>query len=321
MKIKVIANPQLVNGHHRYLRALVQQQFGHHVVGIEQTTCPQHATDIARRAASEHVDTVVAVGGDGTVNEVINGIVGSSTALGIISAGTANDLASLYRIPTDVGKACEVILERHVQEADVINVNGWYYVTVGGLGLPSEVASMANTIKKSGAVGKLLRKILGSHIYTLAMMGALLKTNTHHNPIKIQSSDTNMENVNASALLVANQPFLGKHFIVSPEAVNNDGRFNVCLIENTKRLSDILLILMKAYTGEHVHSPFVKTWACKELVINTDRPLTFFGDGEVCQEGVEFRISIFPRAIKIIVPKATQEYFDEGTQVGSSLYS
>jgi len=140
MKIKVIANPQPMNGHYRYLRALVQQQFGHHVVGIEQTTCPQHATDIARRAASEDVDTVVAVGGDGTVNEVINGIVGTELALGIIPTGTANDLASLYSIPTDVGKACKLILERHVQEADVINVNGWYYVTAGGLGLPCEVA-------------------------------------------------------------------------------------------------------------------------------------------------------------------------------------
>ncbi len=304
MKIKVIVNPQPMNGHHRYLRALLQQQFGHHVVGIEQTTCPQHATDIARRAASEDVDTVVAVGGDGTVNEVINGIVGTELALGIIPTGTANDLASLYSIPTDVGNACKLILERHVQEADVINVNGWYYVTAGGLGLPCEVARIANTIKRGGALGKLVRNLLGSHIYTVAVMFTLIKGNNRQNLLNIRRCNAYPETVDAFALFVANQPFLGKNFPISPGAVNNDGLFDVCLIENGKSLWHAFSVVMKVLTGKHLTLTFVKTWHAEELIVNAKRPVAFFGDGEIFQEGLEFRIRIVPRAIKVIVPKA-----------------
>ncbi|MBW8003544.1 MAG: hypothetical protein FVQ80_16275 [Planctomycetes bacterium] len=74
MKIKVILNPKSSNGNYKSLEAILKAKFAHSLVDIEQTAHPRHATDIARNAVKSEVDTIVAAGGDGTVNEVLNGI-------------------------------------------------------------------------------------------------------------------------------------------------------------------------------------------------------------------------------------------------------
>src|SRR5512139_3589449 len=112
-----------------------------------RTSYPGHATAIARRAVAEKAEAIVAVGGDGTVREIVNGILGSPVAIGIIPAGTANDLAAYSKIPADLAKAGDVVRGLRTRPAAVIRVNGEYYVTAGGLGLPSEVAWLANRIK------------------------------------------------------------------------------------------------------------------------------------------------------------------------------
>ncbi|HEB29626.1 hypothetical protein LCGC14_3070530 [marine sediment metagenome] len=141
-------------------------------------------------------------GGDWSVNEVLNGIMGSDVAIGIIPTGTANDLASYYRLPCNIEKACDIILKRRIHRADLILVNNRYFITAGGLGFSSEVANIVNTIK--------------------------------------------------------NQPFLGKNFVISPDAVNDDGIFNVCLIKNSKTRAGKLSILIKVLTGRHIYFPSVK---------------------------------------------------------------
>ena len=282
---------------------MLKAKFAHSPVDIEETAYPQHATDIARQAVEENVDTIVAVGGDGTVNEVLNGIVGTDVVLGIIPTGTANDLASLYHIQTNVAKACDIILERRLHRADVIGVNGWYYLTTGGVGLPCEVASIANTIKRSGMIGKRLTQILGSKLYILAVLCALVKKNTRRNLLTLPWNGCSIR-VDALSFMMNNQSFLGKKFLMSPGAVNDDGMFDICLIENSKSRVQILSLLIQVRTGRHIYSPSVKTWRAGELVVDAENPLTFFGDGEIFQKVSVFKIKIFPRALNVIVPKA-----------------
>ena len=301
MKIKVIVNPRSKNGDNKYLKMMLKEKFGQYLVDIEQTAYPRHATEIAQRAVKENVDTIVAVGGDGTVNEVLNSIVGTEVALGIIPTGTANDLASLCHIPKDLPQACEVIFERHLHCADVICVNGWYYVTAGGLGLPCEVVSIANTIKRQGTIGKLLRQILGSKVYILAVLCALFKKARRRTLLNIRCNGSSLV-VDSLSLMVNNQPFLGKNFLMSPAAINDDGMFDICLIENFKRRMQILSILIKVITGRHIYSPSVKTWRAKELIVNAEEPLSFIGDGEIIQQGTQFSIQIIPRALRLLTP-------------------
>ena len=214
MNIKVIVNPKSRNGGDENLERMLKKKFAHSLMDIELTAYPGHGTYIARCATKENVDTVVAVGGDGTVNEVLNGITGTKTALGIIPTGTANDLASFYHIPSDVEKACDVILENNLSCVDLICVNGRYYVTSGGIGLPCEVVRIANNIKLKSLVGRFLGQFLGSRIYMLAVLCALVKKSKQGHLMNIQWEDCSL-NMDPLAFMIDNQPFLGREFLMS----------------------------------------------------------------------------------------------------------
>lgn len=300
MKIKVIINPQSKNGRSRQLEGMLREKLADLALDIERTSYPQHATIIARRAAKDNFDTVVVAGGDGTINEVINGIVGTTTALGIIPTGTANDLAWHCRIPTDVAKACDVILDGHIQRVDVIRVNGWHYVTAGGIGLASDIAKTANTIGRNGRVGRLLMQILGSKLYILAGLCQLLKKRGR-NPLHVQSNGSLIK-ANALSLMVDNQPFLGQRFLISPGADNGDGLADICLIENTVTPLSTALIILKVLAGRHTHSSSVKTWRVKQMRVDTGKPMAFLGDGEIIGQGTRFNIQIIPKALRLLTP-------------------
>jgi YegS/Rv2252/BmrU family lipid kinase len=301
MRIKAIINPRSNNGNHKYLKAMLKEKFSGYLVGIDETTYPKHAIEIAKKAVKEDIDTIVVVGGDGTINEALNGIAGSDVALGIIPTGTANDLASLYNIPKDIDQACDVIFEQHIHRADLICVNGHYYATAGGFGFPCEVVSVANAIKNHGKIGKLLGRVLGSKLYILAVLCSLVKKSKTKTLLNIQSNGSSLT-VDSLSLTVNNQPFLGKNLLMSPGAVNNDGRFDICLIGNSKSRFQVLSILLKVLAGKHIYSSSVSTWLANKLVVSSEKPLAFFGDGEIIQQGTRFNIRIIPEALKIIVP-------------------
>lgn len=299
MKIKFIVNPRSKKADVVHLRRMLKGRFADSLVDIEQTNYPRHALIIAQQAAIDGFDTVVAVGGDGTVNQVLNGIIGTKTTLGIIPTGTANDFASYYHIPNNLIKACELITQRHLQPADVIRVNGWCYVTAGGIGLPSAVAGIANAIKSNGKTGRLLGQLMGSKLYLLAVMGALFKTGRYRNPLSIKYEGIQMRG-NALSLMINNQPFLGRNFLMSPGAVNDDGMLDVCLIENSATLIEMLAVIFKVLTGRHIFSKGVRIWRTREVILQTERLMDFMGDGEICQKAKEFKVEILHRALNVI---------------------
>jgi len=305
MKIKFIVNPRSKKVNFAYLRRVIKNRFADFSLDIEETVYPRHAWIIARQAAENGFDTVVAVGGDGTVNQVVNGIIGTKIALGIIPTGTANDLASYYHIPKDIEKACGLIAGRHLQSADIIRVNGWCYITAGGIGLPSAVAGIANAVKSNGKTGRLIGQLMGSKLYLLAVMGALLETGRYRNPLSIKYEGIQMR-ANALSLMINNQPFLGRNFLMSPGAVNHDGMLDVCLIENSATLIETLVIIFKVLTGRHIFSQGVRIWQTREVILKTERPMDFMGDGEICQKAKEFRVEILPRALNVITARGRE---------------
>jgi len=302
MKIKVIINPKSKNGDRKTLKAILDEKFTHFLSGIECTAYPGQATHMARQGTGENVDTVVVVGGDGTINEVVNGIIGTEMKLGIIPTGAANDLATLYHIPNNVAEACDVILEHHLSCIDLICVNGRYYATAGGMGLPCEVVRLANNIKLKSPMGRLFSQFLGRRIYLFAVLRALIKKGEQGHLVNIRWEDFSLT-MDSLALMVDNQPFLGRDFLMSPGAINGDGLLDICLIKNLKSLIQTLFILLKVRNGSHIHLPSVIRWQARELSIQTKKSLPFFGDGEVFGQGSEFRIKIIPKALKIIAPR------------------
>ena len=302
MRIKVIINPKSKNGNPGYLKSILKEKLKPYYVDIEETAHHQHATEIAKQTANKNFDTIVAVGGDGTINEVLNGIIGSDMVLGIIPTGTANDLAELYGIPKDPQKACEVILKQHLCNADIIEVNDHYYITAGGLGFPSDIIRISNWMKHRNITGKLLSQLLGSKIYILAVVYALIKKKRGKNFLKVNWNGSSIYSDSLS-LMLNNQPFLGKNLLMSPGAVNNDGRFDVCLIGNSRSRFQILSILLKVIFGKHVSSSSISTWQSNNLVVSSQKPQTFFGDGEIIEQRTQFNIRVLPEALRIIVPE------------------
>jgi YegS/Rv2252/BmrU family lipid kinase len=248
------------------------------------------------------VGTVIVVGGDGTIHEVLNGLVGSSARLGIIPAGTANDLASYFGLPRDVEKACGVIQEGRSRPTDVIHVNDMYYITAGGVGFPSDVACLANLIKQKSRLGRFLARVLASKLYVVSAVWAIF-ARAKHTMMRVHSAGTDLKS-DVLSLTVSNQPFLGGKFLISPGAVNDDGRADVCLIPNSKSALGVLAVVLKVLSGRHVNSPSVRTWRTDRLEIEVERPLAFLGDGEVQSAAKKFTVRVHPRAVEVIVPAA-----------------
>ena len=301
MKTWVVLNPNARAGRAGEIESALKKKFSASDFRFAKTSYPGHATAIARRAVAEHAAAIVAVGGDGTIREVINGVLGSRIPIGIIPAGTANDLAAYYHLPGGVDKAGDIILRRKVQPADAIQVNGEYYITAGGLGLPSEVAQMANRIKSSGKLGRFLGRFLSSQLYTVIALWTVLVKSRRRNSVVVRSNGR-IEASDILSLTINNQPFLGKNLLVSPGATNDDGQLDVCLIKKPKGRFRTLSVVLKAISGKHIHLPCVKVWRTNRLTVEAKDPLFFLSDGEVVQKSRRFHIRIFPAALNVIVP-------------------
>jgi diacylglycerol kinase (ATP) len=304
MKTWVVLNPKAKAGRAEKAQSALKRKFSESDVRFARTSYPGHATAIARRAVAERAETVVAVGGDGTIREVINGILGSDVSIGIIPAGTANDLAAYYHLPHNIDKAGDIILHHKIRPADVIRVNGEYYITAGGVGLPSEVAYLANRIKSRGRIGRFLGRFLSSQLYIFIALWTVLVKSRPRNPVVVRS-DGRVVASDILSLTINNQPFLGRNFLVSPGAANDDGQLDICLIKSPRGRLRTLAVVLKALSGKHVHLPCVRIWRTDRLTVEAESPLRFLSDGEVSQKARRFNIRIFPGALNVIVPETT----------------
>jgi diacylglycerol kinase (ATP) len=304
MKTWIVLNPKARAGRAGRTESALKKKFPEPDVRIARTSYPGHATAIARQAVAEKAEAIVAVGGDGTIREIVNGILGSQVAVGIIPAGTANDLAAYYHLPADLGSAGDVVRGLRTRLADVIRVNGEYYVTAGGLGLPSEVACLANRIKSRGGIGRFIGRFLSSQLYVFAALWTVLVNPGARQSVTVRSRGRRVVARDILSLTVNNQPFLGKNFLVSPGATNDDGQLDVCLIRKPKGRFRTLMVVLKALSGKHLALPGVESWRTDSLTVEAEVPLRFLSDGEVAPASKRFSIRILPRALNVIVPEA-----------------
>jgi YegS/Rv2252/BmrU family lipid kinase len=273
-----------------------------HSLACSETTAAGQATAIARQACRDSCDTIIAAGGDGTVNEVANGIIGSDVALGVIPTGTANDLARYHGIPTDPEAACRVILQNRQRYLDAICVNGWHYLTVGGFGLPCGAVKEAETIKHRGVASRMFARLLGSKLYLLALAITYRRSTRQAISMRVNSAQSAWRGA-AYSVIVANQPFLGRNFLVSPEAANDDGRLDLFAITDCHSRRLLLQTVLSTVTGGKEQPESVLRLQSTKLMIEATHQLPFFGDGELHGESSSFDFQVIPAAIKLIVPE------------------
>jgi len=234
-------------------------------------------------------ERVIICGGDGTVHEVMQGLVNTDVVLGIIPLGTGNDLGRTLGIKKDIPFACSVIEKGQEKRIDVARVNGDnFFAGVGAMGFDSEVAALAEQFK-SFAPGIL--------IYILAILAKLLTYKFKR--LKLRFND---EEYNGEVLLAAfgNSRFYGGGIKITPQAKIDDGILDLCVIKRLSKLK-LLFFLPTVYKGNHIHFPEVNLYRAKKIAVESDTLLNLYGDGEFVSH-TPLSIEVIPQALKVIVP-------------------
>ncbi|AEF18394.1 MULTISPECIES: diacylglycerol/lipid kinase family protein [Thermoanaerobacterium] len=233
------------------------------------TKYPGHGTVLAREAIKDDFEIVVAVGGDGTVHEVINGIRDSNVALGIIPLGTGNDFARYFRIPKDVYKALEILLMKNTKFIDSAVINK--YITcnnVANIGIDADVAVQVTRFK---------RFFSGILAYTLSLINVLFKYKPYN--VKI---DIDGKMIKRKIMLAAfgNCSFYGGGFKILPDANPDDGYLDVIIVNEISKFK-LLFLLPMAIFGKHTSLKCVETYKAEKIHIDAEKELALCVDGEV----------------------------------------
>lgn len=288
--MRIIANPRAGHGRgNRNLERLrdVIRRRGLDCVPVA-TERPGHATEIARAAAEAGEPRIAVLGGDGTISEVVNGLVGSSTALGIVPMGTGNDVARSLGIPRgDLAAALELALEGEPRPIDVGRERDRHFVSVLGLGFPSIVAAEAN------AIGWLR----GSPAFFVAVYKALHRLRAV--PLSIDLDDKTIE-TDCVAVMVQNTPYTGGGLRMAPDAEVDDGALDVVIVDDIGKL-DLMVNFPKAYAGRHFEHPSFSVHRTRRVRVRSGERLPKMFDGDLCGE-TPVEADVVPGGIRVVLP-------------------
>lgn len=292
----VIVNEAAGNGRAlkiwQHTKDTLQQKGIHYRVRF--TKYSNHATefthDIVHR---QEAKAIVAIGGDGTIHEVINGLVGSSIPLGIIPAGSGNDFCRGMRIPLNYDEALKRILMDEQKVVDVGHINDKYFATIAGLGFDGQVAQESNK-PKNKIIMNAIR--IGSIPYIINVLKVLLYYKPTSVELHIDSHRTSHQKV--WLIAIANSPFYAGGMMICPDAKNNDQLFDICIIKGISRWK-LLKIFPSVFKGKHINHPSVTTLKGEKLEVLSNAPMIAHGDGEIIGE-TPFKVKIAKSTLYVL---------------------
>ncbi|HVP39788.1 MAG TPA: diacylglycerol kinase family protein [Candidatus Saccharimonadales bacterium] len=243
---------------------------------------------------------LVAVGGDGTVNRLLGVASALRVPLAVVPAGTANDLAAGLGIPARWEEAAAAVRGARTRRMDLLCVNGVRFATCGGLGVAADAALRVQRWRASGGPAARLCRALGPAAYPLAAAREFAGAPRGHR-LTVGTGEVAWR-ARVMCLLVGNQPRLGASFEVFPGARNDDGLLDACLMAAPGGRARRFWILARTLRGEADRLPEVSRLRCARLVVETEAPARFFGDGELLCEGRRFEVEVLPGALEVVVP-------------------
>jgi len=291
LKTMVIANPVSGGGRCRKMiheiQRVLKEKGVHYSFFLSQYA--GSAEELAKKAKDNGFQAVIACGGDGTVNEIVNGIIGTGVTLGIIPMGTGRDLAHNLDIDMNIANAIDIISKGGLKSMDLVMVNGGrYYLGVGGIGFDSEVNRWVN---------KRFCFFKGRFIYTLASLVRVPGFKYKRVKIKLDN-----ESFDGEILLAAfgNTKSYGGGMHITPNADINDGLLDICIIGKINKFK-LLYMFPKVFKGTHTEIPEVRNYRSRCVSVESDIPLDFYGDGQfICK--TPFSLEVLPKALNVIVP-------------------
>jgi diacylglycerol kinase (ATP) len=294
--IAVVANPS--SGRGKGARLIPQVDAELTALGIEHTMIVSRAADeperLAREAASGGATVVAALGGDGQVGAVANGILGSGAALAVIPAGTGNDFARHLGLNRkDPLAAARLLADPSIRKIDVVRITTpegeRHYVNVGGAGFDSEVNEHANGVKRLNGTAK--------YIYSTFVQLAKFKPGRFM--VRVDGEDHPFTGM---MLAVGNATSYGGGMLVTPDAKSDDGLLDICVIRELPR-RQFVMTFPKVFKGRHVQHPAVTMLRGTEVEISADRPFMVYADGERVGS-LPATFVLIPRALPVVVPRA-----------------
>ncbi|MFC4559481.1 diacylglycerol kinase [Virgibacillus kekensis] len=270
-RARIIYNP--TSGRESFKRDLANVLMWFETAGYEAsahaTTCEGDAINAARVAVERRYDVVVAAGGDGTINEVINGLAEQEyrPKFGVIPVGTTNDFARALCIPRDIKKAVDVILSDETRLLDIGRVNDQYFMNIAGGGKLTELTY---------EVPSKLKTMLGQLAYYMKGMEMLPSLK----PIRAKIEyDGNVVDDDIMLFLVSNTNSVGGFEKLAPDAKLDDGYFDLLILKKMN-LAEFIRVASLALRGAHLEDSHVIYAKTKNVKVSTDEKMQLNIDGE-----------------------------------------
>ena len=266
---------------------------------VVSTERPGHAIELAKEAAAQHYHYIVAVGGDGTINEVVNGLLlvpGHGLSLGVVNTGTGSDFVRSLGIPRDPDRACHHLLsdKRLLVDVGVIEWghNGTskrrYFVNAAGVGFDAEATE---------ARRKLPKFFKGPVSYLIGVGGTLF--GYRNKPVTKQLDADDKTLSKTLSVIVANGKYFGGGMKVAPDALLGDQLFDVLTIGDIGKF-ELIQAFPRVYKGTHITHPKVKMQRAATVNLSSVERLLLQADGEIIGEGA-FRFSLLAGALSVII--------------------
>ncbi len=253
---------------------------------IAVTQYAGHASEIAAKAKDDGVDVVVAIGGDGTVNEVARAIVHSSTALGIIPCGSGNGLARHLLLPLNVRKAIEVINRCEIRQLDYGIINDYPFFCTCGMGFDAFVSMKFAEAGKRGPI---------TYVENVLREGLKYKPETY----TIEDENGTLQ-YKAFLISCANASQYGNNAYIAPQASMSDGLMDVIIMEPFD-VFEAPQISIEMFSKTLDKNSKIKTFRTRHLHIRRDKPGVIHYDGDPVMTGADIDVELKPKGINIIV--------------------
>ena len=300
---QVIVNPTAGRGAGGRAIPEIRRLLDEHGVTFDlvETERPWHAAELAQQAAIDGYDVVVAVGGDGTANEVLNGLMAArsegvdSTALGVLCAGRGNDFAYGMGVPQDLASACRLLAQGARRRIDVGHVTGGrypegrYFGNGIGIGFDAVV----------GFVAKDMRCLSGFASY----IAAVFKTVFLYYQAPLTEITLDEGTITQPSLMVSvmNGRRMGGGFMMAPDSAPDDGLFDLCIAHEVSR-ARIFGLIPHFIRGTQASQAPIRMARARRVVVTARRGvLPAHGDGEtLSREGLQLTIELVPQALDIV---------------------
>ncbi len=328
-KVMFIINPGAWGLRKKYLKKILKFKQGlAKERGLEITTeltsqfGEKSAVNLAKETTKAGCRYLIAVGGDGTINEVANGIINSGVSsenapvVGVVPAGLGNDFAIGLGIPKGVKWILEILQDQASIQSQIISVDlgkaSWengsrFFVNSFGIGLDAQITKLAVALKEKFQFLSPL-PLSGQGMYVLAGLKELVsRLHLNYGQVRVEMEGESFSH-RVLLLAVTNGPCFGRIFKIAPNAEFTDGKLDICFIKEMGRLKTLWNI-RRVCQGTHVSLPEVETFlngrlpTASSLTISSPENLLCQMDGEVLPLAREYRIFLLPKALKILVPE------------------